>query len=107
VLDTIGAQLAVSRPVAPPLQFVVLPHAPLLALMPVVTYPHTPLAHCELLVQTHAVLLVLGVPTPHVYEVGVDGSRSAQSAVSRLVVPPLQAVVLPHAVLLALAPVVT
>jgi hypothetical protein len=61
-----------------------------------------------LLVQRHAVWVVFGTdPSVHVYDDGVVGSRSAQSAVSRLAVPPLQLVVLPHAVLLALAPVVT
>jgi hypothetical protein len=52
-------------------------------------------------------LVVLGVPVLHEYDVGVEGSRIAQSAVSRLDEPPLQLVVFPHCVALALAPEVT
>jgi hypothetical protein len=61
-----------------------------------------------LFVQRQAVLPVFGVdPSEQVYEEGVVGSRGAQSAVSRPGEPPLQFVVLPHPVLLALAPEVT
>jgi hypothetical protein len=53
------------------------------------------------------VWLVFDIPVLHEYDVGVDGSRIAQLAVSRFAVPPLQFVVPPQAVLLALVPVVT
>jgi hypothetical protein len=60
-----------------------------------------------LLVQRHAVCAVLGV-APSVLENDVPaGSRTAQLALSRLVVPPLQLVVLPHAELFAFVPDVT
>jgi hypothetical protein len=53
------------------------------------------------------VWVVFGVPTAHAYDVGVCGSRIAQLALSRLVLPPLQLVVLRQLPLLALLPVVT
>jgi hypothetical protein len=65
-----------------------------------------PLAHWLLFVQRHAVWLVLTAPMEQVYVVAV-GSRTAQFALSRFVVPPLQLVALPQPALFALAPVVT
>jgi hypothetical protein len=53
------------------------------------------------------VSLPLGTPELQVNELGVEGSRIAQLALSRLVLPPLQLVVLTQVPLLALLPEVT